>query len=352
MNNRSQFLLFQSLGWGSLFAVNFYTMWLSGDGAWQRSLNILVFATVALFCSFILRRLLKPIAQSFGLIKLTGMSLMYSGLMAMITVQVAVMLLAVLPESFGGKAEFNVNIFILITIAWAFVFAIWSLFYIVVLRNRVLKLSQANELRLDEMLNKARLNILHSQISPHFVFNSINNIRALVLEDKHKARQMLASLSEILRYPLAEQHESLVKLEEELDIVQDYIDLCSIQFESRLQFSSYVDSSCLNCKIPRMLLQMLVENAIKHGISESVEGGELTLSAKTNDNKLKLKVVNTGTLIQNANTSGVGLENIQSRLALIYQDEACFVISQVGDFVEAVVNIPLQGNDKMRGRIL
>jgi len=342
-NPKVNFILLQCLGWGTLFSINFYMMWLSGEGAWERSLNILVFLTTAVFCSFILRSLLKPISQSSHLLKLTFLATLYSFIMGTVTVQSGFMLLAVLPDYFGGQAEFKVNVFIIITLGWSIIFAIWSLFYIFIQRQRVLQLTKANESRLDALLTTARLNTLHSQINPHFIFNAINNIRALVLEDKAKSRHMLANLSDILRYSLESEQTSTVPLNEEMEIVNEYLELCKIQYEQRLNFEIKVDTCCWKLFIPRMLIQMLAENAIKHGIAECMESGDLIVEVSEESDLLKITVSNTGLLEKQTQGSrqGIGLKNIRERLQLIYGSQANFDIRQQQELVVAKVNISL-----------
>lgn len=320
-------------------------MWLSGEGAIERSLNIFVFLFVAVICSFGLRQLLKPIAQHAPIGKLAFLALAYSLLMGMITVQSGVFLLAVLPPIFGGQAEFKVNIFIIITLGWSTVFVIWSLFYLFLQRQRELQLTKENETRLDTLLTNARLNILHSQISPHFIFNSINNIRALVLEDKNRAREMLASLADILRYSLHSSQSSFVSLGGELEVVEQYLALCSIQYEQRLQQKFEIAEKCLEIQVPKMSIQLLVENAIKHGIAECIEPGVLIINISADEENLFISISNSGELREPEDSRPrVGLSNIKERLNLLYGCDASFVIKQQGPLVVATLIIPIQSN--------
>ena len=335
------FIFLQCLGWGTLFAINFLMMWLASAGAAEKSLNILVFLVVAVACSFALRKLLKPVSQGTPIIKLACLALAYSFVMGMVTVQLGVILLAILPEVFGGQAEFKVNVFIIITLAWSAVFVVWSLFYLFIQRQRALQQSIENESRLDSLLAKARLNVLHSQISPHFIFNSINNIRALVLEDKSRAREMLASLSEILRYSLYSNPSSQVPLSEELEVVEQYLALCSIQFEQRLQQNIDVDASCLAVSVPTMSIQMLVENAIKHGIAECITPGVLLIKVFPADDNVIIEVRNSGKLRDIAPSNNkIGIKNIRQRLKLLYGEHASLVVQQQQQLVVAKLQIP------------
>lgn len=127
---------------------------------------------------------------------------------------------------------------------------------------------------LDATIKESQLNTLKGQINPHFMFNSLNNIRGLILEDVNKARNMLTSLSETLRYSLTQNDIHAIALEDELEMVEKYVDILKIQFEERLQFELVVDEATLSVQIPPMLIQMLVENAIKHGISNLKDGGK------------------------------------------------------------------------------
>lgn len=341
------FTLLQCLGWGTLFSINLFMMWLSGDAQWQRSLTILVFVITAVFCSLILRSLLKPVAQSSPLLKLSFLTVLYSFIAATVTVQSGYMLLAVLPQAFGGQEALEVNVFIIITIAWTLIFVIWSLFYIFILRQRNLKLSKDNELRLDALLTKARLNTLHSQINPHFIFNAINNIRALILEDKAKSRDMLANLSDIFRYSLELEQTSKVPLAEEMIIVSEYLELCKIQYDQRLNISINVEPECNDLFIPRMLIQMLTENAIKHGIAECIMPGDLRIEVYCQQQQMIIQVSNSGQLKaerqlqKQEQRQGIGLNNIQQRLTLLYDDKASLSLYQQQELVVAKVNILL-----------
>lgn len=339
---RQMFMLLQCLGWGTLFMFNFLMMWLSGPGAWPRSLNILVFLTTACGCSFMLRTWLKPIAERAKLSKLIFLTLIYCLFMGMATVQIGFMLLAILPNIFGGKAQFSVNLLIIISLSWSALFVVWSLLYVFIILQRDLTQTKENEARLDNLLTKAKLNTLHSQINPHFMFNAINNIRALVLEDKHKARDMMANLSDILRYSLDTEQSSLISLNKELEIVNEYIELCAIQYENRLNFELTVEEQCDALFIPRMLIQMLAENAIKHGVNDSLKKAQLIISITQTNRELIICVKNSGTLNPMFTSKpGIGLKNIRQRLAILYQEDADFTIKQQQGLVCAQAKIAL-----------
>lgn len=217
--------------------------------------------------------------------------------------------------------------------------------------------------QLEAALHQAQLNTLLGQINPHFMFNALNNIRALMLEDVPKARQALTLLAKVLRASLSSPQQRFVPLREELAVVEDFVALASLQYEQRLQWLPLLDPACLSLQVPPMLVQTLVENAIKHGIAQTPGGGVLQLSVQLQPPYVQLTVSNPGQLAAgNSNdryvvepataelsndfmSTGIGVANVRQRLALLYQGRADFQLSQQGALVVAQVRLPLQPID-------
>lgn len=230
---------------------------------------------------------------------------------------------------FVVKTIFTGNFF---NMALAMLF--WSSVYFSV--SKVRQLRQTTEL-----LHATQLDALVSQLNPHFLFNALNNIRALILEDPDKARHMLADLSDMLRYNLAAEDGVKVPLKQELSIVHNYLALCSIQFEHRLQYQERIAAGCEELAVPKLLLQLCVENAIKHGISHLPQGGTIHISASASATQLKLRIANHGRLNPEAATgTGVGLKNIRQRLLLLYQGKASLELYQQQDQVITKITLP------------
>tara|TARA_R110002111_G_scaffold60230_13_gene100839 strand:- start:2358 stop:3347 length:990 start_codon:yes stop_codon:yes gene_type:complete len=200
---------------------------------------------------------------------------------------------------------------------------------------------KVKQLQLEANLKEAQLNTLKGQINPHFMFNSLNNIRGLMLEDVDKARGMLTNLSETLRYSLTKSDVNSISLEDELEMVENYVEISKIQFENRLQFETDIDSDSLSKQIPPMIIQMLVENALKHGISNLKSGGKVKLLTIIKDNQLQIEVANSGTLQKSENTTHLGLQNIKKRLELLYGKEATFTLKEIEHEVVATIKMPL-----------
>lgn len=224
---------------------------------------------------------------------------------------------------------------------FATIFAIWLFVVITIKIFRYVNEVKVSRLRLEGSLRESQLNTLKGQINPHFMFNSLNNIRGLILEDPSRSRDMITRLSEMLRYSLTKNGTNTIALKEELQTVDNYIELSKIQFEERLQFNISVSPETLNIAIPPMIVQMLVENAAKHGIGKLKEGGQINLSAYILGGNLVILVANSGRLNIEEGSTRLGLENIKKRLWLIFGDSATFSLTENGNFVEAKICIPL-----------
>ncbi|WP_452221887.1 sensor histidine kinase [Lacinutrix salivirga] len=224
---------------------------------------------------------------------------------------------------------------------FATLFVIWLFIFLTIKIYHQLKKVQLKQLQLESNLKEFQLNTLKGQINPHFMFNSLNNIRGLMLEDVIKARQMLTNLSETLRYSLTKSEVNSIALEDELEMVENYVEISKIQFEDRLHFETHIDQESLNKKIPPMIIQMLVENALKHGISNLKNGGKVSVKIQVKENQLQIEVANSGSLQKSVNTTQLGLLNIKKRLELLYGDEATFSIKEIEHLVVATIKMPL-----------
>jgi len=222
-----------------------------------------------------------------------------------------------------------------------FMIGAWIVTYLVI--KLLLKLNQdrIERLELNTTLKQAQLNTLKGQINPHFMFNSLNNIRGLMLEDVEKSREMLTKLSEILRYSLTKNNVNDISVREELEVIDNYIDLSKIQFEDRLEFVKNVDVDTLDLRIPPMVIQLLIENAAKHGIANLKNGGRIVLTLAKNENQLLIEVRNTGKLKISKESTQLGLKNIKQRLKLLYAGNASFNLEEEDEEVVANIKIPM-----------
>ncbi|MFQ5823069.1 MAG: sensor histidine kinase [bacterium] len=199
-----------------------------------------------------------------------------------------------------------------------------GIFYIINLYKKI-KEKELIEAELSLLAKNMELQNLKSQINPHFLFNALNSVNALIAKDPEKARSMNAKLAQLFRYSLDGYVRKFVTLKQELDFIHNYLDIEKVRFGNKLYIHQEIDSKALETEVPSMILQPLVENAIKHGISKIAKGGELNIQAHQNGNLLNLEVSDTGKGITEQNLSkifekGLGLKNTNERLKRIYGD--------------------------------
>jgi len=233
------------------------------------------------------------------------------------------------------------NITATVALWWGMFLAtgVWTILYV---RFTERQGHVAREGQLQLALIEAELRALEAQINPHFLFNCLNSIRALVAIDPPRAQDMLTRLSNVLRNSLRHDRQHTVPLASEVESVSDYVALEGIRFEERLRAEITVDPEAAHCMVPPMLLQTLVENAIKHGISEVTGCGDLTIRGELKNGFVRLVVENTGRLRGAPRSPAqLGLGNVRERLRLLYGDEATFSLDDSGGMVRATVLIPV-----------
>jgi hypothetical protein len=212
---------------------------------------------------------------------------------------------------------------------------IWTALYVAITSMR-----GAFEMRAG--LREAQLRALEAQVNPHFLFNSLNTIRGMIVEDPVVAQDMVTRLANILRYNLEREKSSTVPLEREIEIVADYLAIESIRFEDRLRVRLEVEPAAAEAQVPSMLIQTLVENAVKHGVGTRTEGGEIVIRAAIRNGSLALEIVNAGQLsTPGAGAMQIGLSNARERLRLLYGDHATLNLeNRDPTTVAAMVSIP------------
>jgi|GEM_PF-19000 len=218
---------------------------------------------------------------------------------------------------------------------------IWNLIYFIYHYVTKSRRQQLDTLRLEALVKELEVKTIKAHINPHFIFNSLNSIRALVDENPQRARRAITELSNILRSSMQSDKSESAPMEKELSIVKDYLALENMRFEDRLRIEYDIDEDTLDLPVPPMMLQTLVENAIKHGISKQVQGGVVRVSSVLKNNFHELSVLNTGFLNGHVNANGFGLSSTTNRLNLLYGNKAKFEIRQATPtLVEARVLIP------------
>jgi histidine kinase len=217
----------------------------------------------------------------------------------------------------------------------------WNIVYFAVSYYDRYRAAQLEKARLETTAKEAQLQGLVAQINPHFIFNCLNSLRALIVEDPTRARTMVTDLADLLRYTLQSGQRPTVPLQDELQVVNTYLNIERLRFEERLAARIDAAPETLSFPVPSMLVQSLIENGIKHGIEKLPQGGEIHLTTRIKDRTLKVQVVNTGQLMRGGNSTGIGLENARERLRLLYGEQASLTLQQQGaNQVVVEISIP------------
>lgn len=220
------------------------------------------------------------------------------------------------------------------------VYASWSLLYLIMTSQDKLQQATITQQKLALELRDYQLDSLLRQLNPHFIFNTINNIRSLVLKDADAARDMLTRFADIMRYQINVDSEIMVSVQDEIEFVEEYLSLCKLQFADRLTFSCEVAAQCKQVKIPRMSIQLLVENAIKHGFNNTIIPGYLTIKVSHDDESaLDILVSNPGELKWQKSDSGIGLENLKKRLEMAFSERFQFNLYAQNDNVYSRIRV-------------
>ena len=219
---------------------------------------------------------------------------------------------------------------------------IWTTLYLTVTSLRKSREARRQEDQLNLALSNAELRALEAQVNPHFLFNCLNSIRGMISEDAPQAQDMITKLANILRYNLQKDRLHTVTLAREMEAVADYLALESIRFEDRLRVHIAMDDAAGKSEVPSMLLQTLVENAIKHGVEEAPSGGDLFIRAGLQGGALRIQVENPGNLRQPREGSmQIGLANARERLRILYGENASLALAACGEGrVAATLLIP------------
>jgi len=226
-------------------------------------------------------------------------------------------------------------------ISGIFFYIFLCLAYYLVMYNTNLQEKLKEEARLNELLKESELNMLRSQINPHFLFNSLNSISSLTISKPEKAREMLIKLSDFLRYSVSTSTTGFTSFEKEMANIQRYLEIEKVRFGDKLEFEFKLDGSCALHKIPGMLLQPLFENAIKHGVYESTEQVRIEMECRFEEDCLMIDLINDfepGP--RSRKGAGVGLKNIRERLRLMYKSDTLMKTSVSGNKFHVSLCLP------------
>ncbi|MCV9388599.1 sensor histidine kinase [Reichenbachiella ulvae] len=326
MTKHKIYWLCQILGWSTYGLLNFGIYFIQSGKLDGREFTIAlsqIFFYVA--SSHLLRTIIKRRGWStYPILKLLPL-ILGSNLALGIANYFFLLLVSFLSGLLMVSVEFRMVNIIFGILGPTAMYCLWSLVYFT---YHFFEQHNKN-LQYQAVIREAELQQLRSQLNPHFIFNALNSIKALVDDEPKKSKMAITQLSSMFRNTLNAEKKRLVRLEEEMETVNAYLGLESIRFEERLAVRIDLEEDTLGCLIPPMMLQTLVENGIKHGISKLRNGGKIIISTKSEGERLILQIRNYGRLEENQvleDGHGTGLQNTKDRLNLIYEDRASFRI--------------------------
>jgi two-component system LytT family sensor kinase len=224
-----------------------------------------------------------------------------------------------------------------------FIYGLVILTYFLFVSLKNLSEKNAREAKLESLVRETELKMLRSQINPHFLFNSLNSISSLTVTDPERARTMVIKLSDFMRYALSRKDEQPVSLQSELENLRLYLDIEKVRFGERLETEENIDPGCLEVKIPVMLLQPLYENAVKHGVYESIERVKISTLAIVQNGYLEITISNNfdpeGTSVKG---TGTGLLNVSRRLELTFGNKSTVSVGKKDNVFTVSLYIPAE----------
>lgn len=330
-------------GWSAFFLLQIAPYWLDATGR-MRLGPLVESALVRIAIGLLATHILHIIIRHLRWLHLSGGKLIVRLLLALISISaLTVVAIVVSSRLFHDNMQRIADVyrFVVNWIGWMILLTAWTSLYVTIYEFRQRRERKLRSLRLEMKVQQAQLRGLRAQINPHFLFNCLNDLREVIAENQERAQLMVTQLSSLLRYSLQSNQSELVPLSDEVQAVKDYLALEKIRFEERLQVSWSVDDATAR-RVPPMLLQTLVENALKHGIARRTQGGQVEIQVRITGPDLLLEVTNSGELARDPSPNAMGLKNAQEVLKLLYGDRASLTLQNIApDRVRALARLPL-----------
>lgn len=335
-NNKFIYWIAQLTGWATYAVLILLATY--NDSPNDVTFELVSKVTNLIVLAIIFTHLMSRLSIKLGWLELKLVSIIPRIIVISLVCSIAISLGSIL---FGhlvepSKEPLNLLALLINVMAVSVLVLFWNAIYFTFHYFQKSKTQELNNLSLESSKNEIELKNLRSQLNPHFLFNSLNSIRALIDIEPAKAKHSVTTLSNLLRKSLIIGKEDLVSLSVELEMVSHYLELEKVRFEERLTVVWEIDDRLNDFKIPPFCLQMLVENAIKHGISNIIQGGEIFISTKKVDDEICIQVINSGEL-GNAADTGIGIANTVRRLDIQYNGKAEFILKEEENKVVATL---------------
>lgn len=335
----------QTIGWAVYIFMNLFFLGVIKKSDYKDVILYLTFYPLGIFCTHVYRGI---IIRYHFLRRKIYTQMIYIVFCSLVLAIVFVVISYVIAFLIKSQDEFKMLEFVANVLNVTMVFVMWNIFYFVFHYFQNYKRTEINNYRLLALSKETELNNLKAQLNPHFMFNSLNSIRALIDEDPPKAKKAITQLSNILRNTLLMSKNKEITIKDELHLVKDYLELEQIRYEERLTAVFSIDENCEGFLVPPLIIQAQVENAIKHGISQIPAGGKIEIEVFKDAKCLHLQISNTGQLNNAAPETGFGFKNSEQRLQILYGQEAGIQIKQAdASVVQVTIQIPLNAPEKL-----
>jgi two-component system, LytTR family, sensor kinase len=340
----SSFWVLQLIGW-ALYGVLIYITFLTVVPPNAR-FNLLLVKISRTVTGFVLTSVMRPIYKAAG-----GRSVPFIALLIVLTSFLfgslwpfgeLTGLWLMKPKVFGFKinwAGYPVEV-----LDYSITLVGWSALYFGIKYWRKWQAEHERTLKAEALANHAQLDMLRYQLNPHFLFNALNSIRASIDEDSRRAKRMVTEFSEFLRYSLLNDNSALVDLRQEIEAIKNYLAIEKIRFEDKLEVTFDVEPAAEEFQLPGFLIHPLVENAVKHGMTNHSSPLKICVSARRLDGRLVVEIANTGRLESrtpqgNGAATHIGLRNVRERLAKLYPERSNFSLREDDGWIRAVIEI-------------
>lgn len=326
---KSYYWWFQLGGWSLFMALNAAVYFISD----KLATTLIYWLIIAWLICTGLTELLRWVIIRFHWLKLRSMQVVPRIMIAVVVLGVVMGSLSSAYEMIANNGlQFSTGRWVNNAINYSLAFLIWSALYYLINTLENFRKAEIENLRWEALRNETELNRLKSQLNPHFMFNAMNVIRALVDENPAKSKDAITQLSGLLRNTLQFGKLKFVSLQQELDVVRDYLALESARMEERLRIKWEIDPASTSFEVPPLMLQTLVENCIKHGIAKIPEGGDVLIRTTLQEDGLRIQLNNTGRYDASLKPdSGFGLKNSLERLSLLYGERATLKLTNSGN---------------------
>jgi two-component system, LytTR family, sensor histidine kinase AlgZ len=339
------------LAWVPLVATSTYVLVTRGTLGWAQA-TVLAVAVYLLYAFLCLSAWYPCRATPLGkvsFIRLLLTHLIAAGLMSFVWTQAGrALAYAILgPEKFATiRRQFEPQVNAIFTVG-VLLYLLSVAFHYVLIAMEASRQAEARATEVTIQARDAELKALKAQINPHFLFNSLNSISALTSIDPSRARDMCVLLGDFLRLTLGLGEKTSVRFSEELDLLQKYMAIEKVRFGARLTILEEIQEDSKSCLLPPLLLQPLVENAVKHGIAGLPEGGQVRLAAQRQNGRLAILVENSwDPEAPPRRSGGMGLKNVQRRLEARYGKDASLRVNNEGELFQVSLSLPAESEEK------